>query len=78
MQNVNARQLLAAVADWLAWQDENLSRGLRSGEDALKLYSYAQAHTELAEMADSWESKDRKKALGYDPLQFSRIQVQAN
>jgi hypothetical protein len=65
---MNARELLAAVADWLGWQDEDMSYGLKSGEDALKLYAYAQAHDELGEMADEWEPKDRKKALGYDPL----------
>ncbi len=65
---MNARELLAAVADWLGWQDEDMSYGLKSGEDAVKLYAYGQAHPELGEMADAWEPKDRKKALGYDPL----------
>lgn len=37
---MNAREKLAAVADWLGWQDETLSAGLRTAEDALKLYDY--------------------------------------
>lgn len=65
---MNAREQLAAVADWLGWQHENLSFGLRTSLDALRLYDHAQAHEELAEMADDWEPQDRIAALGYDPL----------
>ena len=65
---MNAREILVAAADWLGWQEEDLSFGLKSAEDAIKLYAYAQAHPELPEMADEWEPKDRRKALGYEPL----------
>lgn len=51
---MNAREILAAAADWLGWQDEDMSFGLKSAEDGLKLYAYAQAHPELPEMADDW------------------------
>lgn len=65
---MNAREILVAAADWLGWQEEDMSFGLKSAEDAIKLYAYAQAHDELGEMADEWAPKDRRKALGYDPL----------
>ena len=66
---VNARQQLAAVVEWLGWNEENLSFGLRNSVDALRLYDYAQAHPgRLPEMADEWQPKDRIAALGYDPL----------
>jgi hypothetical protein len=65
---MNAREILAAAADWLGRQTEDLSFGLKSAEDAVKLYAYAQAHPELSEMADDWAPKDRRAALGYEPL----------
>jgi hypothetical protein len=65
---MNAREQLAAVADWLGWQDESLSFGLRNSMDALRLHDYAQAHPNLPEMADEWKPKQRIAALGYDPL----------
>lgn len=66
---MNARELLEAAADWLGWQDEDLSFGLRSAQDGLRLYDYAQRHPELPEMADEWTSAQRVKALGYEPLE---------
>lgn len=66
---MNARQQLHDISQWLGWQDECLSFGLRNSMDALRLYDYAQAHPELPEMADSWEDADRIAALGYDPLE---------
>lgn len=65
---MNAREILVAAADWLGWQEEDMSFGLKSAEDAIKLYAYAQAHPELPEMADEWDPKDRRKALGYEPM----------
>jgi len=65
---VNAREILGAAAKWLGWQDEDMSFGLKSAEDAIKLFAYAQAHPELPEMAEDWEPKDRRKALGYEPM----------
>lgn len=70
---MNAREILVAAADWLGWQEENMSFGLKSAEDAIKLYAYAQAHPELPEMADEWEPKDRRKALGYEPMNVGGI-----
>lgn len=68
---MNAREILVAAADWFGWQDEDLSFGLKSAEDGIKLYAYSQAHSELPEMADEWKPKDRRKALGYEPLNRS-------
>lgn len=65
---MNAREQLLAVAEWLSWQDESLSFGLRNALDGLRLYDYAQAHPNLPEMADAWRPAQRKAALGYDPL----------
>lgn len=66
---MNARETLAHVADWLGWQEETLSFGLRNAFDGLRLYDYWQAHEDtLGEMADEWEPKDRIAALGYDPM----------
>jgi hypothetical protein len=71
---MNAREELAAAADWLGWQDEDLSEGLRKAEDGLKLWRYWQARpAELPEMADEDcdgvnVAKHRRAALGYDPL----------
>jgi len=72
-EQINAREQLVACANWLGWQDEDLSFHLRKPEDGLKLWRYWQAHPDLPEMAD--EDIDgcklaphRRKALGYDPL----------
>ena len=65
---MNAREQLAAAAEWFGWQEESLSFGLRNAMDALRLWDYAQAHPNLPEMADDWNPKQRIAALGYDPL----------
>lgn len=65
---MNAREKLAHVADWLGWQDENLSFGLKNAKDALKLYDYAEAHHDLGEMADEWPASHLRKAVGYNPM----------
>lgn len=65
----NAREMLDTVEDWLGYQEETLSFGLRNAFDALRLYDYWLAHEDtLNEMADEWEPEDRIAALGYDPL----------
>ena len=72
----NAREKLAAIANWLGWQHENLSYGLKTPEDAIKLYDYWDVRGDtLPEMADEFIDDDgrfmaifRKDALGYDPL----------
>lgn len=65
---MNAREQLLEIAEWLGWQDESLSFGLRHSFDALRLYDYAQSHPNLPEMADEWKPRDRILACGYDPL----------
>lgn len=59
---------LNAVIQWLSFQTDDLSFGLRSAEDAIKLYDYAKANPELPEFADDWGKQDRLAAVGYDPL----------
>lgn len=76
MNELNAREKLLVIADWLGWLNEGLSFGLKSPEDAIKLYNYWQKHAEtLPAMADQeydnegrWVFMFRKHALGYDPL----------
>lgn len=65
---MNARERLAHAAEWLGWQEEQLSFGMKNAFDALRLYDYAQAHPDLPEMADEWTVKQRIAAIGYDPL----------
>lgn len=65
---MNARETLAHVADWLGWQGETLSFGLRNAFDALRLYDYWLKHQDLPEMADAWNPRSRIAALGYDPM----------
>lgn len=67
---MNSRQRLVSVANWLGFQDEDLSAKLRNAFDALRLYDYAEANCYLPEMADEWEPEHRKAALGYDPLEM--------
>lgn len=71
----NPREKLVAVVQWLNWQCENLSFGLKTPEDALKLYDYWFSHSDLPECADIIEDDEgrlitlfRIDALGYDPL----------
>lgn len=65
----NAREMLKNVADFLGDEEEDLSFGLRSAFDALRLYDYAQSHPELTNaFVTEWKSSDRIKALGYDPM----------
>ena len=74
---MNAREELEACANWLDFQNEDMSFGLRKPEDGLKLWRYWQSKpSELPEMADEetddfsddFVARHRKKALGYDPL----------
>lgn len=76
MSEQNAFEKLLAVVNWFGCQDENLSEGLKSPQDALKLYDYWQENEDnLPEVADEEKDDDgrwvfmfRKHALGYDPL----------
>lgn len=72
---LNAREQLEAVAAWLGYQNEDLSFGLKSMEDAIKLFRGWTTDPNLPEFCDECESDaDRKmilarttKILGYDP-----------
>lgn len=84
MSELNAREKLLAIADWLGWQNEDLSFGLKSPEDAVKLHNYWQERADtLPEMADDekddegrWMFMFRKHALGYDPLAQDELVLQ--
>lgn len=75
MSDLNAREQLEAAFTWLGYQHEDLSFGLKSPEDGLKLWRAWQADPELPEFCDEGEDKDDAKALsarirkilGYDP-----------
>lgn len=69
-----AREMLLHVAAWYGDQDEHLSSGLKNAFDALRLYDYAQAHSDtLPEYAEEWTPEQREAALGYDPLSDSAV-----
>lgn len=72
---LNAREKLIIVVNWLSAQDENLSYGLKSPEDAIKLWNYGVKHQELAEFCDEndgsesdWTVEHFKEAIGYCPF----------
>ena len=71
---MNAREQLLAIADWLGWQEESLSFGLRHSMDALRLYDYSQSHPNLPEMADEWETRSFVAAIGYNPFDQKEAQ----
>ena len=72
---LNAREELQAAASWYEFQHADLSVGLRSAEDTLKLWRYWTSHNDLPEFFDEPEdeteadmfAKHFKKAIGYDP-----------
>jgi len=69
----NPREILVLVADWLAWQTEALSDGLKCPQDAIKLWMYAITHDDtFCEMADEWDDSHLIAALGYNPLERAR------
>lgn len=67
---MNVREKLAAIENWLGWQDEDMSVGLKSIADAEKLWGFAQSEAgqELPEMADEWEEESFIQAIGYNPF----------
>lgn len=67
--DMNAREQLEAAAAWLGYQDEDMSCGLKSPEDGLKLWRYMRAHDEISDMADEWLPDARINALGYCPFE---------
>lgn len=74
---MNSRETLVNVAEWLGYQDETLSFGLRNAFDALRLYDYAQAHPNLPEMADEWTERQFIAALGYNPMTEEFLEVKS-
>lgn len=69
------REELEAVVNWFSYQNEDLSYGMKSMEDCVKLWRYAQKHPELAEFCDQqagepgdWTQKHFKAAVGYNPF----------
>lgn len=69
-QRFNAREQLVAAAEWFSYTNEDLSFGLKSGDDALKLWKHMinDAGESLDEFADSWPKSVLISVLGYDPL----------
>lgn len=63
----NVREMLDHIHRWLAYQEEDLSYGLRSISDALLLYI---AHQQGEDMTfpDRWPASKLVAVLGYDPL----------
>jgi len=72
---MNACERLAAAANWLGGNDEQLSFGLRTAFDALRLYDYAQARPDLPEMADEWDESDLIAAQGYSPFELDHTEA---
>lgn len=72
LDGLNAREQLDACAEWLGWQNETMSYGLKTPEDGLKLWRYMKAHDELSDAADDWLPENRIAALGYCPFQNER------
>ena len=67
--DMNAREQLEACANWLSYQLEDMSYGLKSPEDGLNLWRHMKANDDLPELADEWDAADRIKAIGYCPFQ---------
>jgi hypothetical protein len=73
--DMNAREELEAAAHWLGYQHEDLSFGLKSAEDAIKLWRAWTSNPALPEFCDVCETLNEgrrfralmKKTLGYDP-----------
>lgn len=68
---VDVSESLHATACWLDNQDETLTFGLKSAQDALKLHAHWEANQALTEYADDAEADNavhRIEALGYDPI----------
>lgn len=75
MEYDNAREELEAAAAWLGYQHEDLSYGLKSPEDGIKLWREWRSDPDLPEFCDEAENADEGVAmlgrvvaiLGYDP-----------
>ena len=80
IKDLNAREQLESAAAWLGYQHEDLSFGLKTPEDALKLWRGWMADPALPEFCDEGEDADDRavllartiKILGYDPWQRTK------
>lgn len=61
---------LKSIVFWYDLQNSALSEGLKTPNDAIRLYKYAnrKGNQHLPELADLWPASERIKALGYDPM----------
>ena len=71
---LNAREQLMMAAGWLGLTHEDLSFGLKSSEDGIKLWRYGQTRAEDT-YADDWSNAELVRVLGYNP--FKRCVAQA-
>ena len=80
---LNAREQLLAAATWLEMQHEDLSFGLKTPEDGLKLWRFWTANQTLPEFCDVSESyteasefaRLRIKAIGYCPFRRNQVNI---
>jgi len=63
---MNAREQLKAAEDMLSFTHESISMGLRSPEDAIRLWRAWQKHPEES-MPDQWQHSELVAVLGYNP-----------
>lgn len=78
--DLNAREKLEAVALWLSMQHEDLSYGLKSPLDAVKLWEAWRRCASLPEFCDdpSGSAEEKRfekvfrKVLGYNPVKRAR------
>ena len=83
---LDVREELQAAASWYEFQHADLSVGLKSAEDALKLWRYWTSRDDLPdfcdEPADKIEAdmfaKQFKKAIGYDPWRITAVRLTDN
>lgn len=75
LRDSDVQEQLDACSGWLQSMHADLSFGLKSPEDALKLWRYALAHPELAEFCDEqtgepgdWQESNFIEAIGYNPF----------
>ena len=65
LKDMNVREQMAAVSAWLAWYPEDISFGLKSMNDAVKLFRAAEVAPVDNAMDDPvWI----KRVLGYCPF----------
>jgi hypothetical protein len=70
--DLNAREQLLAAASWLGYQHEDLSFGLRSPGDGLKLWKAWTSDQTLPEFCDEAESPEDGRRLRARVVQILR------